>query len=120
MPAGDGRGPEGVGPMSGRGMGYCSGYDSPGWGQPGPGRGYGRRGPRGYQGTGGWRRRNWQPAARGRRWAMGWGYPTRPPMEQFAPPSQQSELEMLSGEADWLKEQLDMVSARISALEVQD
>ena len=35
MPAGDGTGPMGMGPMSGRGAGYCGGYDAPGaanWG----------------------------------------------------------------------------------------
>ena len=38
MPAGDGTGPLGRGPMTGRGMGYCGGYDAPGWANPGPGR----------------------------------------------------------------------------------
>lgn len=31
MPYGDRRGPFGEGPRSGRGLGYCSGYDSPGY-----------------------------------------------------------------------------------------
>lgn len=31
MPNGDRRGPAGMGPRTGRGMGYCSGYDSPGY-----------------------------------------------------------------------------------------
>lgn len=41
MPAGDGTGPMGAGPMSGRAMGYCAGYDMPGFAQPMPGRGMG-------------------------------------------------------------------------------
>ena len=55
MPAGDRTGPEGYGARTGRAMGYCSGYDSPGYtrsvprGEGGFGRGggfgggYGRR-----------------------------------------------------------------------------
>lgn len=31
MPRGDGTGPAGLGPMSGRGRGYCSGFTSPGF-----------------------------------------------------------------------------------------
>lgn len=30
MPAGDGTGPVGQGPMTGRSAGYCAGYDQPG------------------------------------------------------------------------------------------
>ena len=41
MPAGDGTGPMGMGPMTGRGAGYCSGYGAPGWSNPIPGRGFG-------------------------------------------------------------------------------
>jgi hypothetical protein len=45
MPKGDKTGPEGLGPRSGRGLGYCSGYNSPGYnkGIPQGGRGYNRR-----------------------------------------------------------------------------
>lgn len=54
MPRGDKTGPEGLGPRSGRGLGYCSGYDSPGYakgiprGGRGLGRGYGRGFGRGF------------------------------------------------------------------------
>jgi len=42
MPRGDGTGPEGRGPRTGRGLGYCAGYDSPGFTRGAPlGRGYG-------------------------------------------------------------------------------
>ncbi|HHY81012.1 MAG TPA: DUF5320 domain-containing protein, partial [Thermoanaerobacter sp.] len=30
MPRGDGTGPMGLGPRTGRGLGYCSGYNVPG------------------------------------------------------------------------------------------
>ncbi|MFW5845557.1 MAG: DUF5320 domain-containing protein [Planctomycetota bacterium] len=43
MPRGDRTGPDGRGPRSGRGAGYCAGYDQPGITRPGGGRG-GRRG----------------------------------------------------------------------------
>lgn len=35
MPRGDGTGPTGMGPRTGRGMGYCSGYSTPGTMNPG-------------------------------------------------------------------------------------
>ena len=41
MPGGDGTGPMGYGPMTGRGMGYCAGFDRPGFASPGFGRGRG-------------------------------------------------------------------------------
>jgi len=43
MPWGHGTGPLGRGPISGRGLGYCAGYNSPGAAKPGLGRGL-RRG----------------------------------------------------------------------------
>lgn len=47
MPRGDRTGPMGQGPVTGRGLGYCSGYDSPGFakgfgGGMGRGMGFGR------------------------------------------------------------------------------
>jgi len=37
MPLGDGTGPAGMGPMTGRGTGYCAGYGVPGYANPLPG-----------------------------------------------------------------------------------
>jgi len=58
MPRGDRSGPDGMGPMTGRGLGYCAGSDRPGFmadepprGGAGYGRGYGARG-RGRMGYG--------------------------------------------------------------------
>ena len=42
MPLGDGTGPEGLGPMTGRGAGYCAGSNSPGYVNNAPRRGQGR------------------------------------------------------------------------------
>jgi len=42
MPRVDGTGPSGQGPLTGRGMGYCAGFTTPGFMNPGFGRGFGR------------------------------------------------------------------------------
>ncbi|HRT63051.1 MAG TPA: DUF5320 domain-containing protein [Syntrophales bacterium] len=70
MPRGDGTGPAGLGPMTGRAAGFCAGYSVPGYMNPawgwGRGRGFGffGRGGRGFgyfgRGRGGgrgWRNR---------------------------------------------------------------
>jgi hypothetical protein len=41
MPFGDGTGPAGLGPMSGRALGFCRGYGTPGYTNPLPGQRYG-------------------------------------------------------------------------------
>ena len=54
MPFGDGTGPWGQGPMTGRGAGYCGGYGAPGYANPVPGGGrfgMGRGAPYGYYQT---------------------------------------------------------------------
>ncbi len=63
MPRGDGTGPAGMGPMTGRAAGYCAGYSAPGFanaiggrgglgrGRGGFGRGRGYPYARGYYGT---------------------------------------------------------------------
>ena len=38
MPFGDGTGPRGMGAMTGRGVGYCTGFGQPGFASPTPGR----------------------------------------------------------------------------------
>ncbi|BBB31831.1 conserved hypothetical protein [Thermotomaculum hydrothermale] len=59
MPFGDGTGPLGQGPMTGRGLGYCAGNNAPGrFGGFGRGFGYGRGWGRGF----------------GRGFGRGWGY----------------------------------------------
>ncbi|MHA1343713.1 MAG: DUF5320 domain-containing protein [Promethearchaeota archaeon] len=69
MPRGDGTGPAGLGPMTGRGLGYCAGYSTPGY-MKGPGLGWGR----GWWGRGrglGWGR-GWWGWGRGLGWGRGW------------------------------------------------
>ena len=40
MPFGNGTGPRGMGPMTGRAAGYCAGFGRPGFANPIPGRGW--------------------------------------------------------------------------------
>lgn len=61
MPAGNGTGPMGMGPMTGRGAGFCSGAGTPGYANGG-GFGYGG----GYGGGFGRRNRFFATAPRGR------------------------------------------------------
>jgi len=70
MPFGDRTGPRGMGPMTGRGAGYCAGFGRPGFANPMPGRGWagwgyglgmGRGFGRGMGMWGGWGRgRGWR------------------------------------------------------------
>lgn len=96
MPAGDGTGPMGFGPMTGRAAGYCVGYPVPGFMNPFGGRfgrafgawmprpiagaryaaavplpAYAGPMPWGYPGRFGGRRRGWGRWGAGR-WGMGW------------------------------------------------
>ena len=74
MPGGDGTGPNGMGSRTGRGLGYCAGYDSPGF-TKGPGRGMGRGFGRGYgRGIGFGYGRGLTWGGRGTRWAGRGGY----------------------------------------------
>lgn len=120
MPFGDGTGPQGMGPMTGRAAGYCAGYSVPGYMNPIPGRGFGMGFGRG-RGRG-WR--NWYNATGMPGWAraasgmpaFGGVVPPYPPA--YAPePTPQEEAEMLKGQADFLKKQLDDIQNRISTLE---
>ena len=68
MPRGDGTGPAGLGPMTGRAAGYCAGYNVPGYMNPMPGGGFGYGWGRGRgrgRGRGG---------GRGFGWGRGWGW----------------------------------------------
>ena len=50
MPRGNGTGPNGAGPMTGRAAGYCAGNGMPGCADPAAGRGMGRGAGRGFGG----------------------------------------------------------------------
>ena len=126
MPRGDGTGPGGYGPMTGRGLGYCAGYDTPGY-TKGPGMGLGRGWGRGIgYGRGlAWRR------GRGRGYGGFWGYTPpiytpyiNPPPANLAPATPETQLAMLKQEKTYLESELgnirgalEDISKRIEELE---
>jgi hypothetical protein len=118
MPFGDRTGPQGLGPMTGRGAGHCAGYPLPGYASPAPGRGLGRGG-RGQ----GWGR----GFGRGRGRGFGWGpQPWGAPYGSYAPayrpsypPSYRPEDERtaLKDQARYFEEALQEIKKRIEEIE---
>ena len=126
MPGGDGTGPAGMGPMTGRAAGYCAGYPVPGYANPIAGWGYGRA--RGGWGRGGGRGRGWrnwyyatgmpgwQRAAAGMpAYGAGWAVPPVP----YQPPSREQEVEMLKGQAKHFEDGLAEINRRLQELETE-
>lgn len=97
MPGGDGTGPLGFGPATGRALGYCAGYRQAGYASPGFGRGWFGRG-------------------RGR----GRGFYARPALDfwqNYQPQiSDKEEMDALKSEADVVKDELKSIEARIQEL----
>ncbi len=98
MPGGDRSGPEGLGPMTGRRMGYCVGSNNPGFsfrGGFGRGRGfYGRRGGGfgyGFRGS-------------------GYGYQAYPETDLY------NDKEAIENEIKTLKDQLSFMENKLSNL----
>ena len=103
MPAGDRTGPNGRGSMTGRRLGLCSGYDSPGYMQSGQGnRGYGYGQGRDFRGRGGYGRGGY---GRGR-----WNYsPSYLPPHPSIMPVRTREInpEMVIKDLEYQKSQLE-------------
>ncbi|MCK4688247.1 MAG: DUF5320 domain-containing protein [Candidatus Lokiarchaeota archaeon] len=112
MPYGDRTGPRGLGPRTGRALGYCAGYDTPGYTQ-GPGMGLGRGWGRGF--------------GRGR--GMGWGgrFSWGPPVyplygspitvpAPIAPLSKEDRLSMLKQEKEYLDSEMNQIKKAIEDL----
>lgn len=120
MPRGDGTGPAGMGPMTGRAAGFCAGYSVPGYMNPVGGRGYWGRGRGGGRG---WR--HWYYATGLPGWArapMGtpaWGGPVAPYAPQAGPiaPTAEQELDGLKKQAEYFQEALGQINQRIQLLE---
>jgi Family of unknown function (DUF5320) len=124
MPRGDGTGPAGMGPMTGRAAGYCAGYPVLGFMNPISGRGGGGWG----RGGGGWGRRNqfyatglagWQRAGYDN---PAWGgaipsYGTAPYATPYGAPTREQELEALQNQARYTEDALDGIRERIGELE---
>ncbi|MBW1759300.1 MAG: DUF5320 domain-containing protein [Deltaproteobacteria bacterium] len=112
MPGGDGTGPAGMGPMTGRGAGYCAGSSAPAFASPAFGRGFGRGLGLGFRG------------GRGRRWAPpqaayghAYGAPYAGPYG--ATPTRQQENEALQNQAEYLEESLEGIKKQIAELEAK-
>jgi len=123
MPRGDRTGPNGMGPMTGRGAGFCAGYGMPGYANPLPGRGFWGRGRGGGGGGRGWR--NWFYATGLTGWqraAYGWPHPYPVPVPN-APTtfqaSKEEELDRLRGQLEYQEDILDGLRKRIAELEGQ-
>ena len=111
MPRGDGTGPMGYGPMTGRALGYCAGYGVPGYANPG-------FGPRAWYGRGRGRGLGY-----GRGLGLGYGRAYRwgcvPPYPAYGyfPAGVVDDREALRREADYLKGQIDALSGRLAEID---
>lgn len=125
MPGGDGTGPMGMGPMTGRAAGFCTGYGAPGYANYAFGRGFrawGRGRGGGGRGFRNWYYRTgltgWQRAAAG---MPVWGYPYAyggayvPPASMAT--ARQQELDELKGQAEYLEDMLDNIRMQLKELE---
>ncbi len=109
MPRGDGTGPMGMGPMTGRAAGYCAGYSTPGYANPIIGRGFGFG-------------RGW---TRGRGFVRGFwrysNYPVASVRAQTLPVqptyTKEDELADLRAEKELIERDLKAIEARIAELE---
>ncbi len=111
MPIGDRTGPSGMGPGTGRAMGYCYGFDSPGY-TKGPGRGMGRGGRSGY-GRGMGRGQGFM-AGRGQGF-YGQGFAPGYPVERPAI-NKDEEIRMLKSQIDYLSNAQKNIEKRLSEL----
>jgi len=106
MPGGDRTGPMGFGPRTGRGLGYCSGFNTPGFYRSWPGRGGGR----------GWWRLGWMGPA-----AAGLGYLANRTFAGFWPQADpQQQKSMLRQQAEAMEKQLAEIQAELKRLESQE
>lgn len=108
MPRGDRTGPDGRGPMTGRGAGLCRGNDSPGYTSSGGGRFAGFRRMR--EGFGGRRR-----GCRNMFYAT--GLPGWMRFNGDTAGSRENEIQHLKSQADFLNRSLDAVNKRLSEME---
>ncbi|MBN1162965.1 MAG: DUF5320 domain-containing protein [Candidatus Krumholzibacteriota bacterium] len=108
MPGGDRTGPAGMGPMTGRGLGYCAGYAQPGFAQPFPGRGFGFGRGMGFGFRGG----------RGRHWGVPYYGNYAPVAAPYgAYPARPQEIEVLREQAEYFERSLAEIRKRIEELE---
>lgn len=119
MPGGDKTGPRGMGPMTGRAAGYCTGAGAPGYANPGGGRGFGMGMGRGRgmgRGGFGFRHRFFATGVPGwQRAGQFGGAPVNPVPVEY--PDAGTEKQELKLQAETLQSQLDFINKRLDALE---
>lgn len=110
MPRGDGTGPQGLGPATGRGGGFCAGYAVPGYANFRPHCTFGSPGR-------GWRNRYYATGLTGwQRGGAGWTGQV-PPVE--TPEGRELELATLKVQAENIARTLDSIRKQIELLETQ-
>jgi hypothetical protein len=109
MPAGDRTGPTGMGPMSGRGAGYCGGLAGPGAGR-GRGRGAGGR----SFGGRGWR--HWFHATG----LPGWMRPRAQPPLEAGGSDATTEKQALQNRVEALQAEMDAIKQRLGDVDKHD
>ena len=109
MPRGDRTGPMGMGSMTGRGAGFCGGFEAPGFmnavqrrGSMGFGRGRGRGRGRGF--------------GMGMGWRHGWAFQENQVVTQPISYQPVDELSLLKNQAKSIGEALQSIKSRISEL----
>ena len=103
MPRGDRRGPNGMGPMTGRGLGYCNNYSTPGFtkGVPRGGAGFNQGYGRGFgRGMGG----------------GGRGYRNFDNQNYYVPQNNVDEGKLIESEMETLKNQMSILEKRLSEI----
>ncbi len=127
MPRGDGTGPMGMGPMTGRAAGYCAGYPAPGFMNPIQGRGFGFGRGRGA----GFGRGLGLGFRGGRGWSGYGGFPSAAPVHPYGVavppyglpygggPTPEQEADMLKGHAEYFEDALEGIKQRIAELEAK-
>ena len=118
MPAGNRTGPSGFGPKTGRAVGFCAGYSTPGYANPIRGQFFGHF--RGRGGGRGWR--NQYYATGMPRWASGQYHPdmngygyTRPtPVPEM---NKEAEMKLLKEQAEFMQNEMSAIQDRIKELE---
>lgn len=118
MPRGDRTGPMGMGPLTGRGAGYCVGAGVPGYANPVAGRGFGLGGGRMGSGRGvgggGRGRRNMYYATGLPGWRRFGGY-----AQPFPEVNAETERQALRNEARALQSELDQIKKRLAEFETE-
>ncbi|MFA5074167.1 MAG: DUF5320 domain-containing protein [Nitrospirota bacterium] len=114
MPRGDGTGPRGMGPMSGRAAGFCAGFGMPGYANSGLGRGFGMGFGQGLGGRIGRGRRNMFYATGQPRWMRFSGYASA-----YQNADAEMQKQTLKTQAEVLQSELDIIKKRLSEIDAE-